>query len=71
MTVQSTKLNTGISNISWFNRRNVTSSPTINYHSANVVYGDTNRPERLNSNPDAGDVVTFDSYNCFGFEPTF
>ena len=39
--------------------------------SSNIVYGNTNCPERLNFDPNAGEVVTFDSYKCFGFEPTF
>ena len=38
---------------------------------SNIVHGNTNRPERLNSDPNAGEIVTFDSYKCFGFEPTF
>ena len=68
MTVQATKMNTDIRNISWFNGYNATQPISAIRKSNYAVSGNPNKPEVLNDNPNAGVVRTFDSYKCFGYE---
>lgn len=69
MTVQSTKFNAGLSNISWY-RGYATPSISTTQRTNNLIVGNPNKPEVLNDNPDAGVVRTFDSRKCFGYELT-
>lgn len=47
---------------------NVSSNKFVSSNIAAIGTGNL-IPQVLNDNPDRGVVRTFDSYNCFGFEP--